>query len=361
MKMKKCLLVCLTLFMALCMSGCSEDISEFNIFEYGYNFVEDKIEESKQKSEDAINDMKENAKGAVDEVVDKTIEEIEDNTIAKPNSIKKFFESLFSDCDHDVPAVFNEEENTISCECGKKVVNSKLIDFATTTYNAISDETHTSEISELTSSMSNLCESFSNDLTKEVIKNTKIKLSKKDKKYLETEIEFIDTAHNVLDIASAAINIYDYDNQVDENGQSMKTVNMQISLCKDLTDHIPIYDDYFNVLLENVEKQWEDYAQSNETYFLQYYIAEYVLKVALGEIKDNGINMYDKIGSYATWNQGPSLKALSDAKTDGRLSDEDITILSPYITYRFEHEFANCTNLDFIDTNNISTDTTDTE
>jgi len=96
-------------------------------------------------------------------------------------------------------------------------------------------------------------------------------------------------------------------------------------------------------------------------------IANYAKMADLGiqdmqfEIKNEELadsqNMPDNIpeGIRAALQQ--FLKALSDAKTDGRLSDEDITILSPYITYRFEHEFANCTNLDLIDANNESTNT----
>ena len=353
------------LFMVLCLSGCSEDISEFNIFEYGYNFVEDKIEENRKKSEDAVDQLKENAEGALHETIDGYVGILKNrqkkDAFAPSSGLRELIISAFSNCNHDVPVTLNEEEKTISCECGKNVISSELYEFVTASSNAFNDPSRASEISNLTSSMENLCKSSKKKISNTILKNNSIRLSRKEKEFLTNNVEFLNTSAKILEAVSMAIDVYEYDNEVAENGQSLKTVDMQVKLFQKLTKHIPVYGKYFGKMLSTVSKGLKVLDEANKISLTEHYVTLYTLNVSQSRVKDNEIINFYQIGSKVTWDQGPSLKALSDAKDDGRLSDEEITILSPYITYRFEQEFANCTALDLMDNTIESTDTTDTE
>ena len=209
--------------------------------------------------------------------------------------------------------------------------------------------------------MANLCKSSKKKISNTILKNNSIILSRKEKEFLTDNVNFLNTSSKILDAVSMAIDVYEYDNVVSENGQSLETVDMQIKLFQKLTKHIPVYGKYFGKMLSTVSKGLKVLDEANKISTTEHYVMLYTLNVSQSRAKDNEIINFYQIGSKSTWDQGPSLKTLSDAKDDGRLSDEEITILSPYITYRFEQEFANCTNFNLIGDSTESTDSTVTE
>lgn len=325
LRMKKCISILTILLITVSLSGCSVNIN----FEEIIDSTTNRLAES-------------------------TTEYVKEQIAKKKDEISGKFDQwksrLLRKCPHE-PTVYDENNNTITCECGKITVNSDLSEFILYIYSNSEENEKIENVEELSDSISSLvalCDKVDTGAIyyKELLENHPKDAKIFTKEYFEDQKDFLDKASTLLQVFDATLDLYKY-HSLSDNRSDIDNHEILIDVLKDCTGFIPYVGNYFTESLDCISIGLDLLSEGRDYTIVRYAVIDQAL--ANGPLCN--VKNYENLQERYNWEKGPSLSELLEAD----LPDELITVLIPYIEFRLEYEFRILTGRNLGDLINFNT------